>query len=61
LISAPETAVRESSGAEREIAATRSAVAWKRKRREILVYALALLVFAAILYLLMRAPTEAGV
>ena len=41
---------------EREIAATRSAVSWKRNQREIVLYGLALLLFAAILFYLIREP-----
>lgn len=41
---------------EREISATRSAAAWKRKQREILLYGMALLLFVVILYFLTREP-----
>jgi hypothetical protein len=41
---------------EREITATRSAANWKRKQRDILLYGLALLLFAAILFYLTREP-----
>ncbi len=47
-------------GVEREIAASRSAFAWKRKQREILLYGLALLLFVAILYFLTRDSNVGG-
>src|SRR5438128_2321254 len=45
---------------ESEIQKTRSARAWKQRQRDYLLYAVALLLFAAILYFLTREP-PAGV
>jgi hypothetical protein len=44
-------------GAERQIAATRGALLWKHKRREILLYSTALVLFAFVLYFLTREPS----
>lgn len=43
---------------EREVVATRAALGRRRKHREILLYGLALLLFAAILYYLTRSPSD---
>jgi hypothetical protein len=42
------------NSAEREIRATRSALAWKRKRRELLLYGAGVLCFLAFLYFITR-------
>lgn len=55
--SSPEPAASANSSVEREIVASRAALGWKRKQREILLYGLALLLFAAILYFLTREPS----
>jgi hypothetical protein len=55
--SSSEAAASLNPSAEREIAATRSARGRRRKQREILLYGLALLLFAAILYFLTRPPS----
>jgi len=52
-----EPAAPATRGVEREIAATRGAFRWKRKRRVIVLYVLALIVFVVILYFLTRAPS----
>jgi hypothetical protein len=39
---------------------TRVAMRWRRKRRDIFLYASALIVFSAILYLLTRPPSMGG-
>lgn len=44
-------------GAERQIAATRGALHWKQRRREILLYSTALSLFAVVLYFLAREPS----
>jgi hypothetical protein len=44
------------TGTEKEIASTRGSIRWRRTRREFLLYASALAVFAVILYLLTREP-----
>ena len=43
--------------AEREVKATRSAIEWKRKRREFLLYGFGLMLFLAFLYYLSRERT----
>jgi transposase-like protein len=55
--SSPEARVSANPRVEREIAATRTAHGRKRRQREVLLYGLALLLFAAILYFLTRAPS----
>jgi hypothetical protein len=44
----------EPSGVEQEIRNTRRSVRWKRRKRELLLYALGLLVFLAFLYFITR-------
>jgi hypothetical protein len=44
-------------GAERQIAATRGALHWKQRRREILLYSTALTLFCVVLYFLTREPS----
>ena len=44
-------------GVFREISATRSAMRWKRKRRDLLLYGSALALFAVVLYYLTRVPS----
>jgi hypothetical protein len=53
-----EAVASANPGVEREIAATRRANGWKRTQREVLLYGLALAVFVAILYFLIRAPSN---
>jgi hypothetical protein len=55
--SLPEAAPSAPRGVEREIAATQGALRRQRKRRELLLYVLALLVFGVVLYLLTRTPS----
>jgi hypothetical protein len=55
--SPPEPVAPATRGVEREIAATRGAFRWKRKRRDILLYASALILFVVILYFLTRTPS----
>lgn len=44
-------------GVLREISKTRSAMRWKRKRRDFLLYGSALILFAVVLYYLTRVPS----
>jgi hypothetical protein len=44
-------------GVLREISATRSAMRWKQKRRDFLLYGSALILFAVLLYYLTREPS----
>jgi hypothetical protein len=44
-------------GVEKEIAATRGSLRWKRKRRELVLYASALTLFVVVLYFLTREPS----
>ena len=55
--SSADPVISANPSVEREIAATRIARSRKRTQREILLYGLALLLFAAILYLLTRASS----
>jgi hypothetical protein len=55
--SLPEPAVAPAQGAEREIAATRTSLRRKQKRREFFLYGSALTVFVVILYFLAREPS----
>jgi hypothetical protein len=55
--SLPEPAVASSSGAEKEIAATRSSLRRRQKQREFLLYGSALTIFIVILYFLTREPS----
>lgn len=55
--SSPEPATRATRGVEREMAATQGALRWKRKRRTILFYVSALILFGIILYSLTREPS----
>src|SRR5450432_2201622 len=43
-------------GLEREISHTQGSIRWKQKKRDLLLYAAALIVFAFVLYFLTRAP-----
>jgi hypothetical protein len=54
---APVPVAPSKRGVEKEISATRSAMRWKQKRRDFLLYGSALVVFAFILYLLTREPS----
>ena len=47
-------------GAEREIAATRGSLRWRQRRRELLLYGSAMVLFVVILYYLTRAPSMSG-
>jgi hypothetical protein len=42
------------SGAEREVRATRRSIKWRRKRRELLLYATGFALFLAFLYYITR-------
>ena len=55
--SLPEPAVAPAQGAEREIAATRTSLRRKQKRRVFVLYGSALTVFVVILYFLTREPS----
>jgi hypothetical protein len=55
--SIPEAAQSPKPRVEREIVATRAALGRRRRQREILLYGLALLLFAAILYFLTSSPS----
>ena len=54
--SAQELPPSGNPSAEREVRSTRSAIQWKRKRRELLLYGTCFLVFLAILYFIVRVP-----
>ena len=57
-----EPAPGPSTDGEREIRATRSAVVWRRKRREFLLYGAGILCFLAFLYFITRerGPSSEG-
>src|ERR1019366_6758644 len=55
-----EPATPAARGVEREISSTRGAIRWKRKRRDILLYGSALIVFGVVLYFLTREPSMGG-
>ena len=54
LIVRPAAEKFQATGPEKEIRGTRSAAQWKRKRRELVAFSLALLLFAVFLYYLTR-------
>jgi|SRR5258708_29321948 hypothetical protein len=55
--SRPDPAATPVRGAEKEIAATRSSLRWKQKRRELVLYVSALTLFVVVLYFLTREPS----
>lgn len=57
---APEASAPGQRGVEREISSTRSAMRWKKKRANIMLYGAALIVFGAILYFLTRPLSMGG-
>jgi hypothetical protein len=57
---APEPAAPGVRSVEREIAATQGHVRWRRRRRDLLLYGSALLVFGVVLYFLTREPSMGG-
>jgi hypothetical protein len=52
----PEGTSPATRSVEREISHTQSSFRWKRKKRDIILYGSALIVFGVILYLLTRPP-----
>jgi hypothetical protein len=54
--SQPEPASPDNRSTEREIRSTQGSFRWKRKKRAIMLYGSALLLFGVILYFLTRAP-----
>ena len=52
----PKPATAAVRGVEREISSTQGALRWKRKRRNLVLYGSALILFGVILYFLTRAP-----
>ena len=55
-----ETDRRKPSGTEQEIRATRRGIRWQRRKRELLLYAAALLLFVAFLYFITRDRGPSG-
>jgi hypothetical protein len=56
----PEAIVSGHAPVEREIRATRAALEWKRKRRELLLYGVGFLLFLAFLYFITRERNSPG-
>jgi hypothetical protein len=54
--SLPEPASPATRSVEREISHTQGVLRWKRKRRNLMLYGTALILFGVILYFLTRAP-----
>ena len=56
----PQPATPGVRGVEREISSTRGALRWKQKRRGLMLFGWALIVFCVILYFLTRVPSMGG-
>ncbi len=56
----PEPSTGAAREVERQISSTRSSLRWKRKRRNLVLYSAALMLFGVILYFLTRAPSMGG-